>query len=89
MQVCTSLQTGNPTTQFLQAGCPSCRPTNSIKALTLILDDGDFSFTSVLAVYLSKLVISNCACTELALTDISDNPSVSRGVIQERPQDFG
>jgi len=22
-----------PTTQFLQAGCPSCRPTNSIKAL--------------------------------------------------------
>jgi len=24
----------NPTTQvFLQAGCPSCRPTNSIKAL--------------------------------------------------------
>jgi len=34
MQVCTSLQTdnhaSNPTTQ---AGCPSCRPTNSIKAL--------------------------------------------------------
>jgi len=23
----------HPTTQFLQAGCPSCRPTNSIKAL--------------------------------------------------------
>ena len=22
-----------PTTQFLQAGCPSCRPTNSVKAL--------------------------------------------------------
>jgi len=37
MQVCTSLQTDNhvstPTTQFLQAGCPSCRPANSIKAL--------------------------------------------------------
>jgi len=36
MQVCTSLQTdnhANPTTQFLQAGCPSCRPTNSIRAL--------------------------------------------------------
>jgi len=37
MQVCTSLQTDNhiitPTTQFLQAGCPSCRPTNSVKAL--------------------------------------------------------
>jgi len=37
MQVCTSLQTDNharqhPTTQFLQARCPSCRPTNSVKA---------------------------------------------------------
>ena len=34
MQVCTSLQTDNhASTQFLQAGCPSCRPTNSVKAL--------------------------------------------------------
>jgi len=37
MQVCTSLQTDNHanTTRlnFLQAGCPSCRPTNSVKAL--------------------------------------------------------
>jgi len=38
MQICTSLQTKNhamqhPTTQFLQAGCPSCRPTNSVEAL--------------------------------------------------------
>jgi len=37
MQVCTSLQTDNqrqhPTTHFLQAGCPSCHPTKSIKAL--------------------------------------------------------
>ena len=38
MQVCTSLQTDNhtsiPTAQFfLQAGCPSCCPTNSVKAL--------------------------------------------------------
>jgi len=37
MQVCTSLQTDNHiSTQqlyFLQAGCPSCRPTNSVKAL--------------------------------------------------------
>jgi len=23
----------HPTTQFLQAGCPSCRPTDSLKAL--------------------------------------------------------
>jgi len=37
MLVCTSLQTDNhASTQslsFLQAGCPSCRPTNSVKAL--------------------------------------------------------
>jgi len=37
MQVCTSLQTGNhastPPLSFLQAGCPSCHPINSVKAL--------------------------------------------------------
>jgi len=37
MQVCTSLETDNhastPPLSFLQAGCPSCRPTNSVKAL--------------------------------------------------------
>jgi len=39
-QVCTSLQTDNHAStsplRFLQAGCPSCRPTNSIKALKAI-----------------------------------------------------
>jgi len=37
VQVCTLLQTDNhastPPLSFLQARCPSCRPTNSIKAL--------------------------------------------------------
>ena len=37
MQVCTLLHTDNhastPPLSFLQAGCPSCRPTNSVKAL--------------------------------------------------------
>jgi len=36
-QVCTYLQTVNHAStsplSFLQAGCPSCRPTNSVKAL--------------------------------------------------------
>jgi len=36
MQVSTSLQTDNhastPLLSFLQAGCPSCRPANSVKA---------------------------------------------------------
>jgi len=40
MQVCTSLQTDNHAItlplSFLQAGCPSCRPTNSVKALKAI-----------------------------------------------------
>jgi len=37
MQVCTSLQTDNHAStsplSILQAGFPSCRPTNSVKAL--------------------------------------------------------
>jgi len=37
MQICTSLQTDNhastPPFSFLQAECPSCHPTNSVKAL--------------------------------------------------------
>ena len=37
MQVCISLYSDNhastPPLSFLQAGCPSCRPTNSVKAL--------------------------------------------------------
>jgi len=41
-QVCTSLQTDNHGStkplSFLQAGCPSCRPTNSVKALMLLIN---------------------------------------------------
>jgi len=37
VDACTSLQTDShastPPLSFLQAGCPSCRPTNSVKAL--------------------------------------------------------
>jgi len=40
MQVCTSLRTDNHTSThhsvFLQPGCPSCRPTNSVKALKAV-----------------------------------------------------
>ena len=40
MQVCASLQTDNhdstPPLYFLQAGCASCHPTNSVKALMAI-----------------------------------------------------
>jgi len=41
MQVYTSLQTDNhastPTLSFLQAKCPSCRPTNIVKALKAVV----------------------------------------------------
>jgi len=44
MQVCTSLQTDNhastPPLCFLQAGCPSCHPTNSVKALKALFIPG-------------------------------------------------
>jgi len=43
MQVCTSLQTdyhaSTPLLSFLQAGCPSCHPTNSVKALKATLSE--------------------------------------------------
>jgi len=41
MQVCISLQTDNHASitplSFLQAECPSCRPTNSVKALKAVV----------------------------------------------------
>ena len=51
MQVCTSLQTDNhastPPLGFLPAGCPSCRPTNSVKALNILT-------------HLNKFIESHC-----------------------------
>jgi len=42
-QVCTSLRTDNHAStsslSFLQVGCPSCRPTNSVKALKAVGSD--------------------------------------------------
>jgi len=42
MQVCTSLQTNSHAStrppSFLQTGCPSCRPTNSVKAVKAMTD---------------------------------------------------
>ena len=47
MQVCTSLQTDNhastPPLSFLQAGCPSSRPTNSVKALKALTTEENCS----------------------------------------------
>jgi len=50
MQVCIALQTDNhastPPLSFLQAGCPSCHPTNSVKALKGSLQSYQFSKNS-------------------------------------------
>jgi len=70
MQVCTSLQTDNhnstPPLSFLQAGCPSCRPTNSVKALKAQLANS-ISVTkcilhfvhkvNILASYINKMLL--------------------------------
>ena len=60
MQVCTSLQTDNQAStsplSFLQAGCPSCHPTNSVKALKWT------QLTSVSTVH-TQLRIKNAQCT--------------------------
>jgi len=60
MQVCTSLQTVNdartPPLSFLQAGCPSCRPTNSVKALKATVGNscnnmGSYVHSSIFVIY--------------------------------------
>jgi len=61
MQVCTSLQTDNhastPPLSFLQAGCPSCRPTNSVNIIIIIIViSGDQRKTSFLLQCLSMIV---------------------------------
>ena len=50
MQLYTSLQADNhastPPLSFLQAGCPSCHPTNSVKALKAQMDGTKYTLQS-------------------------------------------
>ena len=59
MQVCTSLQADNhartPPLSFLQAGCSSCHPTNSVKALKV----GKTNTVKTV-----KLSLLDCCCLE-------------------------
>jgi len=63
MQVCTSLQADNhissPQLSFLQAGCPSCHPNNSVKALkgqtTESVNPLDFRFAKIAVCYFFKI----------------------------------
>ena len=69
MQVCTSLQTDNhtstPPLSFIEAGCPSCHPTNSVKALKAmsVIEYLDLNFGSVAcALLLHRWLI--CVCEQ-------------------------
>jgi len=71
MQVCTSLQTDNHAStsplSFLQAGCPSCHPTNSVKALKVTLknmhtEENWFFFSGLTALIATRLCCSCCDC---------------------------
>ena len=57
MQVCTSLQTDNhastPPLSFLQARCPFCRPTNSVKALKAQSVQSAVKFTNCCSFWLT------------------------------------
>jgi len=59
VQVCTALQTDNHAStsplSFLQVGCPSCRPTNSIKALKAILNNKTLHDKTLLVVFICTL----------------------------------
>ena len=61
MQVCTSLQTDNhastPPLCFLQAGCPSCRPTNSVKALKGLTQHIIYTKFSAHEIYLTNRLL--------------------------------
>ena len=80
MQVCTSLHTDNhASTQpltFLQARCPSCRPTNSVKALqayyyyTRYLSGGVLMWLSVWSKVLTCIWPSWCHCHSLSLASV-------------------
>ena len=61
MQVCTSLQRDNhastPPLSFLQAGCPSCRPANSVKALKATVCDKTVEIAMIILLTSSRLQI--------------------------------
>jgi len=88
VQVCTSLQSDNcASTQplsFLQAGCPSCHPTNSVKALKAQVDpalQNNWKHDRTAFSTFQRLVecrrpatavLSNCSIAKLADTKTSD-----------------
>ena len=77
MQVCTSLQTDNhastPLLSFLQAGCPSCRPTNSVKALKAL------SLVNMKVLFLKNYLLLNFSMTLTSSVEHHlDNVNINR-----------
>jgi len=67
MQVCTLLHTDNhastPPLSFLQAGCLSCRPTNSVKALKAIIEKiykHDTTVNGTVPMLVGSSLVSGC-----------------------------
>jgi len=60
-QVCILLQTDNHAStsplSFLQAGCPSCRPTNSIKALKALNNQHATNFQPLTSLLQTTLAV--------------------------------
>ena len=84
MQVCTSLQTDNyastPPLSFLQAECPSCRPTNGIKALKAkALKAGKKQFQCMNTTITACCVLCACRCAVVddRLGDLCSDDSVA------------
>ena len=73
MQVCTSLQTDNhastPPLSFLQAVCPSCHSTNSVKALKALYAESTCIFITPTAEFLFRCFIVHTAQTLLKCFD--------------------
>jgi len=74
MQICTSLQTDNHAStsllSFLQAGCPSCHPTNSVKALkakTKNKEEDNYFFSRSMHVVYSGTLVSLFLTTVIQL----------------------
>jgi len=63
MQVCTALQTDSHAStsplSFLQAGCPSCHPTNSVKALKGLSTANNIQWLTPLHAMVNKIIHTN------------------------------
>jgi len=63
MQVCTSLQTDNHDSTpplVLQARCPSCRPTNSIRALKAKSTEGQYQISTHINMWNDDITTTAC-----------------------------